>query len=70
MDGRNEGIGKEEAGGIAFPNHMRYIIVPSSLAGRGWGGFLYLTQLRTAIIDNKVYNSINSLSGINLVSIF
>ena len=35
---------------IAFTNHMRYIIVPSLLAGRGLGvGFLYLTQLRTAI---------------------
>ncbi len=34
---------------------MRYIIVPSSLAGRGLGvGFLYLTQPRTAISFAKV----------------
>jgi hypothetical protein len=30
---------------------LRYIIAPSSLAGRGLGvGFLYLTQTRSAII--------------------
>ncbi|MCC5626153.1 hypothetical protein [Nostoc sp. CHAB 5715] len=35
---------------IAFPNHIRYIIAPSSLAGRGLGvGFLYFIQHRTAI---------------------
>ncbi|MEH2282645.1 MAG: Na-translocating system protein MpsC family protein [Nostoc sp.] len=38
---------------IAFTNHMRYIIAPSSLAGRGLGvGFLYLTQPRTAILKS------------------
>ncbi|MEH1816866.1 MAG: hypothetical protein V7K26_02965 [Nostoc sp.] len=38
-------------GCIACTNHTSYIIVPSSLAGRGLGvGFLYLTQLRTAIV--------------------
>jgi hypothetical protein len=36
---------------IAFPNHIEYIIAPSSLAGRGLGvGLLYLTQLKNSII--------------------
>ncbi|BAZ86262.1 transposase, IS605 OrfB family protein [Dolichospermum compactum NIES-806] len=36
--------------GMAICTCMRYIIAPSSLAGRGLGvGFLYLTQSRTAI---------------------
>ena len=43
---------------IAFPNHMRYIIAPSSLALRGLGvGFLYLTQPRTAIAVPTLHKS-------------
>ncbi|MBC6436091.1 hypothetical protein FM036_44705, partial [Nostoc sp. HG1] len=35
---------------IAFPSHMVYIIAPLIACGEGVGvGFLYLTQLRTAI---------------------
>jgi len=36
---------------IAFINQMRYIIAPSSLAGRGLGvGFLYLTRAENRYI--------------------
>ena len=35
---------------IAFPNHMRYMIAPSSLAGRGLGvGFLYVITAGNAV---------------------
>ncbi|MEH2035461.1 LLM class flavin-dependent oxidoreductase [Nostoc sp.] len=40
---------------IAFPNHIRYIIAPSSLAGRGLGvGLLYLTRVEKRYIKGGI----------------
>ena len=40
---------------IAFSNHIRYIIAPSSLAGRGLGvGLLYLTRVEKRYIKGGI----------------